>query len=50
MTILDLAKQYYPRLWDDQRLELLVKAGQLTQKQVEKIKEEAHEAANNVLR
>lgn len=41
MTILELAKRYYPRLWDDQRLELLVLAGQLTREQVEQIKEES---------
>lgn len=41
MTILELAKRYYPRLWDDQRLELLVHAGQLTREQVEQIKEES---------
>ncbi len=47
MTILELAKRYYPRLWDDQRLELLVAAGQLTQAQVENVRGEAHEAASD---
>lgn len=41
MTILELAKRYYPHLWNDQRLELLVLAGQLTREQVEQIKEES---------
>ena len=30
MTVFDLAKQYYPRLWDKSRLEALVEAGRLT--------------------
>lgn len=49
MTILDLARRYYPRLWDDRRLEMLVEAGQLTQQEVEKVKEGAHETAGNGL-
>lgn len=49
MTILDLAKRYYPRLWDDRRLEMLVAAGQLTQQEMEEVKEEANETARNVL-
>lgn len=38
MTILEMAKQYYPRLWDDRRLDMLVAAGQLTQQEVEQVK------------
>lgn len=49
MTILDLAKRYYPRLWDDRRLDMLVAAGQLTQQEVEKVKEEANETASDGL-
>lgn len=49
MTILDLARRYYPRLWDDRRLEMLVEAGQLTRQEVEEVKEEAHETAGNGL-
>lgn len=30
MSVFDLAKQYYPRLWDKSRLEALVAAGRLT--------------------
>lgn len=30
MTPYEMAKQYYPRLWDKNRLELLVNAGKLT--------------------
>lgn len=50
MTILDLAKQYYPRLWDDRRLDMLVAAGQLTQQEVDQVKEEAHETTRHGLR
>lgn len=49
MTILDLARRYYPRLWDDRRLEMLVEAGQLTRQEVEEVKEEAYETAGNGL-
>lgn len=47
MTILDLTKRYYPRLWDDRRLDMLVAAGQLTQQEVEKVKEGADETAGD---
>ena len=49
MTILDLAKRYYPRLCDDRRLDMLVAAGQLTQQEVEEVKEGAHETAGDGL-
>ena len=49
MTILDLAKRYSPRLWDDRRLDMLVAAGQLTQEEVEEVKEGAHETAGDGL-
>lgn len=29
-TVYELARQYYPRLWDKSRLEALVQAGRLT--------------------
>jgi len=29
MTVYEMAKQYYPRLWDKSRIEKLVKAGRL---------------------
>lgn len=31
MTVFELAKQYYPRLWNRQRIEALVEAGRLTE-------------------
>ena len=30
MSVFELAKQYYPRLWDKARLEALVEAGRMT--------------------
>lgn len=30
MTVYEMAKQYFPRLWDKSRLEALVEAGRLT--------------------
>lgn len=37
MTVYETALQYYPRLWDESRLDQLVAAGKLTEKQKEKI-------------
>ena len=33
MSVYELAKQYYPRLWDRDRLKALVVAGRLTQQE-----------------
>ena len=41
MTVYELARQYYPRLWDDARLEQLVQAGRLTPEEAEEIKAQA---------
>lgn len=41
MTTYELAQKYYPRLWNDKRLNALVAAGRLTKTQVSKIKQEA---------
>lgn len=41
MTVYELARQYYPRLWDDARLDQLVQAGRLTQEEAEEIKAQA---------
>lgn len=32
-----MAKKYYPRLWDKDRLDALVEAGRLTQAEADKI-------------
>lgn len=36
-TTYELAQKYYPRLWDKSRLEALVKAGRLTEKEMNQI-------------
>lgn len=41
MTVLELAKQYYPRLWSRERIEALVAAGRLSQEEAEEIYKEA---------
>lgn len=37
-TVYELAKQYYPRLWDDKRIDALVEVGKLTKEQAEEIR------------
>lgn len=37
MSVFELAKQYYPRLWDRERIQALVATGILTQEQAEEI-------------
>lgn len=37
MTIYEMAKKYYPLLWDENRLQMLVDAGRLTQEQYNEI-------------
>lgn len=37
MTIYEMALKYYPRLWDEKRLNALVEAGRLTKAQAKKI-------------
>lgn len=41
MTIYEMAQKYYPRLWDDSRLNQLVQAGRLTAEEAEEIKANA---------
>lgn len=42
-TTYELAKKYYPRLWDKSRLEALVEAGRLTPAEVREITGENEE-------
>ena len=44
MSVAELARKYYPRLWDRARLEALVAAGRLTEADVREIvgEEENH--------
>ena len=37
MSVYDMAKLYYPRLWDKARLEALVAAGRLTEAEMDEI-------------
>jgi len=37
MTVFEMAKTYYPRLWDRSRLEALVQAGRLTEEEFREI-------------
>lgn len=37
MSIYEMAKQYYPRLWSIDRLKALVEAGRLTVKEYQEI-------------
>lgn len=37
MSVYEMAKKYYPRLWDKDRLDALVEAGRLTRAEVDKI-------------
>lgn len=41
MSVYELAKKYYPRLWDRLRLEALVAAGRLTREEFAEIVGEA---------
>ena len=43
MTVYEMAEKYYPRLWDDARLDALVEAGKLTQEEVEEIRAKSSE-------
>lgn len=38
MSVFELAKMYYPRLWDDRRIDALVEVGKLTLEQSMEIK------------
>lgn len=37
MTVLEMAKAYYPRLWGKERIEALVSAGRLTAKEAKEV-------------
>ena len=38
-SVFEMAKKYYPRLWDRERIEKLVEAGKLTEEEKRKILE-----------
>lgn len=37
MSVYELARKYYPRLWSEERLRALVEAGRLTDEEVREI-------------
>ena len=37
MTVYELAKKYYPRLWDINRIKALYEAGKLTKEEYEEL-------------
>ncbi len=37
MTVFEMAKKYYPLLWDEKRIEALYKAGKLTKEELEAV-------------
>lgn len=37
MTVLEMAKEYYPRLWSRERIEALTAAGKLTAEEAKEI-------------
>lgn len=37
MNVFEMAKKYYPLLWDKKRIEALYKAGKLTEKEYKEI-------------
>lgn len=39
MTVFEMAEKYYPRLWDDARINQLVDAGKLTEEEAAEIRE-----------
>lgn len=46
MSVYEMAKKYYPRLWDKDRLDALVEAGRLTRAEADEIVgEDRHEQA-----
>ena len=45
MSVYELARKYYPRLWDDARIDALVQAGRLTQAEGEQLRREAQAPA-----
>lgn len=38
MSVFEMAKQYYPRLWDDRRIDALVAAGKLTEEEAAEVR------------
>ena len=47
MDAVEMAKKYYPRLWDETRLKALVRAGKLTAAEFEEITGKPYEEEQN---
>ena len=45
MSVYEMAQRYYPRLWDDARIDALVQAGRLTKEEGEQLSREAQRRA-----
>lgn len=45
MSVYEMAQRYYPRLWDDARIDALVQAGRLTNEEREQLRREAQRRA-----
>ena len=43
MSVYELARKYYPRLWGPERIEALVAAGRLTKAEADEVMEAHHE-------
>ena len=48
MSVYELARLYYPRLWDKSRIEALVAAGRLTEDEAAQITEEGEDSNESV--
>ena len=48
MSVFEMAQKYYPRLWDQSRLEALVATGKLTQAEADQIRKEKETAQSGV--
>ena len=44
MSVYEMAKKYYPKMWDKKRLASLVKAGKLTSEECAEITGESYSA------
>ncbi len=47
MSVFEMAKKYYPKLWDKKRLTALVNAGKLTAEEYKEITSEDFEGGDN---
>ena len=49
MSVYEMATMYYPRLWDDKRIDALVKAGKLTEEETAAIRADDSQTAHAAL-